>query len=139
MVLDLAMGAMVNLNFMAWNSFMTILHHLLSLASLAAIGYLSYFLISILVNLEIKKRDKVESTHVKTKFKKWLFLRVPIKETAKLLPSFTPENYLVHDIFICVFLVLFNGMAVVQILTLILMKGYIFGCLITFPMKELPE
>ena len=139
MVLDLAMGAMVNLNFMAWNSLMAILQHVMSFASLVAISYLSYFLISILVNLEIKKRDKVESTHVKTKFKRWLFLRVPIKENAKLLPSFTPENYIVHDILICVFLVLFNGIAIVQITLLILMKGYIFGCLLTFPMKELPE
>lgn len=139
MVLDLVMGAMVNLNFMPWNSAIRIIHHLLSFSCIIAVVYLSYFLISILVNLEIKKRDKVEGTHIKTKFKRWLFLRVPIKENAKLLASFTPENYLVHDILLCVFLVLFNGIAVAQILTLILMKGYIFVLLLTFPMKEMME
>jgi uncharacterized membrane protein len=124
---------------MPWNGAVKIIHHLSSLAIIGAIIYLCYFLIKILVDLEIKKRDKVESTHVKTTFKKWLFLRVPIKESAKLLPSFTPENYIVHDVLLCVFLVLFHDNATIQILSLFLMKAYIFGNLLTFPMKELME
>lgn len=139
MVLDLVMGGMVNLRFMPWSGGVQILHHITSMFIIALVAYLSYFLIKILVNLEIQKRDKVESTHVKTTFKKWLFLRLPIKKNAKLLASFTPENYLVHDISICVILVLFNGNAFVQILSLFLIKAYIFSNLLTFPMKELPE
>ena len=139
MVLDFVMGAVINLQFMPWSGLKQLFHHLASIAILGAILYLSYFLIKILVDLEIKKRDAVEGTHVKTKFKRWLFLRVPIKESARLLASFTPENYLVHDILLCIFLVVFNGKAGVQILSLLLMKAYIFFNLCTLPMKELPE
>jgi hypothetical protein len=111
LLLDIVMAGLVNLFFMGYETMLGIIHHVMSFSFICLFVGLAVKTIRIMIDYEKKKRDKVEGTHVKTKFKKWLFLRVPIKENAKLLPSFTPEAYMVHDILLCFFLVVFNGIA----------------------------
>lgn len=139
LLMDIVMASLVNLFFMGMKNISAVLHHVLSLTFLLIFMWLVYKTISIMVNYELKKLDKVDSVHVKTKFKKWLFLRVPIKETAKLLPRFIPEAYMVHDILLCVFLVTFNGYSTVQIVSLIILKLYLLVNLCYKPLKETLE
>jgi hypothetical protein len=136
LLMDVVMAAFVNLFFMGYGGFMAIFHHFVSVVALVLFLGLVYKTLSIMINLERKRRDKVDGTHVKTKFKKWLFLRVPIKEDAKLLPRFVPEGYMVHDVMLCFFLVTFNSMGMVQIVSLFLMKVYLLVNLCFKPLKE---
>ncbi len=139
LLMDMVMASIVNLFFMGFGGFLAIIHHILSLATLVVFVGLVVKTLRIMIDLEIKRKDKVEGVHVKTKFKKWLFLRVPIKDEAKLLPRFIPEGYMVHDVMLCFFLVTFNGNAKVQIISLMLMKIYLLVNLFYRPLKETLE
>ena len=134
--MDMVMASIVNLFFMGYSGFMAILHHLLSLATLVIFIGLVVKTLWIMIDLEKKRRDKVDGTHVKTKFKRWLFLRVPIRDDAKMLPRFLPEGYMVHDVMLCFFLATFNSNAKVQIISLLLMKVYLLVNLLYRPLKE---
>jgi hypothetical protein len=109
LLLDIVMSSMVNIFFMGHSAPLAILHHVVSVIALGLFLTLVYRVIKIMIDYEQKKKDKVEGTHVKTKFKSWLFLRVPVREDAKLFSRFTPEAYMVHDVLLCIILVVFNG------------------------------
>jgi hypothetical protein len=69
LLMDVVMAAFVNLFFMGYSGFIAIFHHLLSFVALVLFLGLVYKTLRIMIDLEIKRRDKVEGTHVKTKFK----------------------------------------------------------------------
>jgi hypothetical protein len=89
-----------------------------------------------MVDMEKAKKDKVLSTHVKTKFKKWLFLRIDIREDCSSFVRFIPEYLLVHEYFVCVFLVIFYKNGIMQIVPILLMKVFIIGILLKKPFTE---
>lgn len=135
-LMDVVMPAFMNLNFLEFSSVNQILHHTVSVILIACYFYLIYKLLSIMISLELRKKDKIDSVHINSKFKNWLFLRIHIKESSSLLPRFVPETYLIHDFLLCLFLVNFHSNAKVQILSLMIMKIYQFLNLCQFPMKE---
>ena len=136
-MMDFAMAVFCNYAFLSLGSSLGKLsNHILSTVTLTLYVLLIYKLISIMVRLELSRRDKVEKTHLKTKFKRWLFLRIPVRQEARTIPRFTPEIYLLHDLLLCFFLTVFHGNARVQIYSLIALKLFVLVNLLYLPFKE---
>jgi hypothetical protein len=106
MLLDLFLASVLNIHSLDWSSFGQVFSHAVSLAFLIGYLYMVAKIVKIMVSLELSKKDKIESTHIKTIYKKWLFLRTPIKSTAPTIARFTPEYIMVSDTITCFVLVL---------------------------------
>ena len=107
-LLDVVMSCFASLIFLKWNTFFKLAHHFYSLAVLCSILAFIGYLVKILIKMEIKKKDRVENIHVKTKFKTWLFLRLPIKPEAPTIAQFGPEYLTIQEFLSCIFIVTFH-------------------------------
>lgn len=136
MLLDIFLSSVLNFHSLPWKNGPQILSHAIS--GIVIIGYCFMIgrIISIMIRLEFSRLDKIERIHVNTKYKNWLFLRVPIKLAASVLSRFVPEYILIGDTLVCILLVVFNGSGKLQIIPIMAFKLIIILALFQKPLKE---
>jgi hypothetical protein len=108
MLMDLFLTSLMNVWFLDFKSSGKVFSNILSIFFIILYTCMIYKLCKIMISFEQAKKDKIMSTHLKTKFKKWLFLRVAIKDDKPTYVRLIPEYLLVHEYFLCVFIVIFN-------------------------------
>lgn len=136
-LLDVTMANFIQLRFAGWTHFTPILNQLWAFIQLGILFTLCSFITTIVFHLELSKTDdEVGKTQVKSKFKTWLLLRVPIKPEVAAFAKFTPEFIMVHDIFLCFFLVIFHSSATAQIIGILCLKIGLLSSLAFFPFQE---
>jgi hypothetical protein len=136
MLMDLFLTSLINVYFLEFASSVNILSNILSIFFIILYTAMIYNICKIMSSLERAKKDKIMSTHIKSKFKKWLFLRIPIKEDSSCWTSLIPEYLLVHEYFVCVFLVIFHRYGLLQLTSILAMKLLILFVLYQGPFKE---
>lgn len=137
MLLDILLASILNTYSLPWKAnFRNILSHTLSLLIIFLYFYMTSTILSIMVRLEMSRKDKIENVHIKTKYKRWLFLRLPLKPSASLLSRFLPEFILVGDILVCLVLVIFQSSGLLQLIPILIWKFMVILILVKIPLKD---
>jgi hypothetical protein len=140
MIYDLLLPSLLNIRFgTPGSNIISIFSYLFAVVSIIANIFLVAKVLNILFKIEKCSEDKLESTHLKSIFKSWLALRENLKEEISKIRRFTPELTTIADILTCFCVVFFWTNGILQLIPIILLKGFVVGLIFKNPFKSKVE
>lgn len=134
---DIILTGFVNFAFLNFTSVFHLLNQMATIIVMTSLALLLLKCISIMVNMEkIYSLNEIKSIQLKIMYRKWLFLRLEMKETAKLVFKLAPECTIAIDFIIGFVLGIFYKNGLSQLITIIIMKASLIYILCQRPFKE---